>query len=101
VGIWNYAYFSIEKVDGYQINNESLTRAIVAQLGCKPSDVFITEFSSKPGSKIGENFTCILFAVEVKAQIKGRYETFHFMVKCLPASEVRAKFITDVSIFLA
>lgn len=86
-------------VEGNQINGERLTKAIAAKLLCEPNDVLVVNYATSPGSNRGENFICVLFAVEVQAKIKGRrddVETLHFMVKCLPVSEGRVKFANEV-----
>ena len=53
--------------------------------------------SKSEGSKKGENFTCVLFALNVKAKVKGVNETFHYMAKCMPANLFRAKWLTEVN----
>jgi hypothetical protein len=86
-----------QREDGYQMTNDHLSTAISTDKKCKVEEVVIESISKAEGSNKGENFTCVLFAVEIKAKVKGHSETFHYMVKCLPSNEFRAKMLTDVS----
>jgi hypothetical protein len=83
--------------DGYQITNALLAKSIATDKKCKVEDIVIEELSKSKGSNKGENFTSLLFAVDIKAKVKGQSETFNYMIKCLPPNEVRAKELTEVS----
>ena len=85
----------IEKQDGHQITVESLEIAIRNDI--KADSVKVQSFETSAGSKKGEGYTCVIFAVEVKALVDGKEQLFHYIAKCLPANDFRAKFIVDVS----
>ena len=85
-----------EKPDGHQITRENLALAISNQRQCSVEEVDIKDFSSKAGSNKGENFTCLIYAVEVDAVVKGKAEKFHFIAKCLPGNAFRAQWINEV-----
>jgi hypothetical protein len=83
--------------NGYQITKAHLSKAIAADKKCQVEEIVIEDISKTDGCNKGENFTCVLFAVEIKATIKGQSETLNYMVNCMPLNEFRAKFLTDVS----
>ena len=85
----------IEKQDGHQITLDSLEKAIKNYI--KSNSVKVRSFETSAGSKQGEGYTCVIFAVKVKAIVDGKEQLFHFIAKCLPANNFRAKFIVDVS----
>jgi hypothetical protein len=87
-----------QREDGYQITKALLAKSIAIEKECTVDEVVIEEFSTSGGSNKGENFTCVLVAVDIKASVKGQSETFNYMIKCLPSSELRAKRLTEVSI---
>ena len=95
--------------DGHQITHEVLQRAIAIDRNCNFEDVKVQEISKSHGSNKGENFTCVLFALDIKAIVNvsearttqqqqqlEKMETFHYMAKCLPASPHRTKFLNEV-----
>jgi hypothetical protein len=86
-----------KREDGYQITNDLLAKSIANDKKCTVDNVFIIDFSKTKGSNIGENFTSLLFAVNVKAKVKGQSETFNYMIKCLTSNELRAKQLKLVS----
>ena len=53
--------------DGHQITHEVLQRAIAIDRNCNFEDVKVQEISKSHGSNKGENFTCVLFALDIKA----------------------------------
>ena len=88
--------------NGYQISHELLQRAIAIDQNCNLEDVKVQTISKSTGSNKGENFTCVLFALQVEATLLKEEEqakTFHYMAKCLPANEHRAKFLTEVILY--
>ena len=82
--------------EGYQLTKENLARGIANHKNCGIEDVEIQEFSLRPGSKPGENYLCVMFAVDIEATVQGKPETFYYMAKCLPANEFRAKYLNGV-----
>lgn len=80
--------------DGYQISQEALEQAIKNET--KSQNVTVKSFERSGGSNKGENFTCVMIAIEVTALVDGQEKCFHYMAKCLPANAFRAKFITEV-----
>ena len=80
--------------DGYQISHEALEKAIKGET--QRQNVTVLTFETSGGSNKGENFTCVMIAIEVKALVDGQEKCFHYMAKCLPANAFRAKFITEV-----
>ena len=88
----------VVKVNGHQIQSEVLRKAISKDKGYPIESIKVGEIRKSEGSAKGENFTCVLFALEVEAEIGGQNEKFHYMAKCLPANEYRQEFLKDVSI---
>ena len=88
------------KTNGHQINKVVLAKAIAQDRKCNTKDVKVEEISKSQGSNKGENFTCVLFALDIKASVSGnKPETFQYMAKCLPANEFRAKFLQEINGF--
>ena len=85
-----------KKKEGYQITKENLSLGIAKNRNCDVDDVTIKDFSINAGSNKGENFTCVIYAVDIDATIKGKPETFHYIAKCLPANEFRAEWLNEV-----
>jgi hypothetical protein len=85
-----------QRENGYQITNDHLSKAIATDKKCRVEEIVIEDISKTEGSNKGENFTCVLFAVEIKAKIKDQSETLNYMIKCMPSNPFRAKFLTDV-----
>lgn len=88
-----------KKVDGYQITHELLAKAIAKDHDCTENEVVVQDFSMAEGSNLGENFTCVMKAVEVSAKVKGVKKTLNYMVKCVPAMEYRAQFLEAMNGF--
>jgi hypothetical protein len=87
-----------KREDGHQITNALLAKSIATDKKCKVEDVVIEDFFKTKGCHKGENFASLLFAVNIKAKVKGQYEAFNYMIKCLRPNESRAKELTvDVS----
>ena len=84
--------------DGYQISQEALEQAIKNET--KSQNVTVKSFERSGGSNKGENFTCVMIAIEVTALVDGQEKCFHYMAKCLPANAFRAKFITEVLLLI-
>ena len=84
--------------DGYQISQEALEQAIKNET--KSQNVTVKSFERSGGSNKGENFTCVMIAIEVTALVDGQEKCFHYMAKCLPANAFRAKFITEVFLLI-
>ena len=83
-----------QKPEGYQITQKALEQAIKNDTGSQ--NVKVKLFETSGGSNKGENFTCVIIAIEVTALVDYQEKCFHYMAKCLPANAFRAKFITEV-----
>ncbi|CAG7734310.1 unnamed protein product, partial [Allacma fusca] len=58
----------------------------------------ITYLKVSKGSNPGDNFTSILFAIEVK--VCGESEPLHLLLKTYPALQSRQKFLNETNLFL-
>lgn len=85
-----------QRENGFQITKEVLAKAVANDKHCNVADVVIESFTKTEGSNKGEGFTCVLFAVDVKAKVHGQEEEFQYMAKCMPANEFRAKMLLEV-----
>lgn len=85
--------------DGYQIDNCLLQESIAQEVGCFKEDVSIEKFTLAAGSNKGDNFTCVLKAVDVDAKVKGEARNFKYMIKCVPVSEYRAHILEELHAF--
>ena len=90
-----------EKSHGYQITEDVIQKAIVNDYNSAIDieDIKILDIKKSQGANKGEGYTCVLFALDIKAIIKGNEKSFQYMAKCLPAIEHRAKFVLEVSHF--
>jgi hypothetical protein len=56
---------------------------------------------SSAGSNKGDNFTCIVVAVKVKAKVGEKlHEELNYMAKVMPMNEYRASWLNEVSSYL-
>ncbi len=52
---------------------------------------------SSAGSNKGDNFTCVIIAVKVKAKLLGKsYDELEYMAKVMPVNEYRAMWLEEV-----
>jgi hypothetical protein len=52
---------------------------------------------SSAGSNKGDNFTCVIIAVKVKAKVFGKsYDELEYMAKVMPVNEYRAMWLEEV-----
>ena len=86
----------VEKTEGYQLTKENIAHGIANNKNCDVDDITILDFSTKAGSNKGENFTCIIYALDIKAIVKGREESFYYIAKCLPANAFRSQWLKEV-----
>ena len=84
------------KAKGYQITSEVIQKAIANDFNCSIEHIQIQDIKKSEGAGKGEGYTCVLFALDIKAIIKGNEKSFQYMAKCLPAIEHRAKFVLEV-----
>ena len=77
-----------------------LEESVANDFGCDKVDVTIINFVCSAGSKKGDNFTCVVIAVKVKAKIREKlHEELNYMVKVMPNNEYRASWLNEVKHF--
>jgi hypothetical protein len=86
---------------GYQITHEVVQRAIANDFDCSIENVKVEDIKKSAGAGKGEGYTCVLFALDITASVNGSEKSLHYMAKCLPAIEHRAKFVTEVKVKVA
>ena len=82
--------------DGHRITELNLKKALGNKYSVHPNDVTIKSFSVSDGSKLGDNYACMLKHVLVQSVIKGVALSDSLMVKCLPMHEARANLLKEV-----
>ena len=81
------------------ITIDILEESVAKDFGCDKVDVTIINFVCSAGSKKGDNFTCVVIAVKVKAKIREKlHEELNYMVKVMPVNEYRASWLLEVSL---
>ena len=67
-----------EKSHGYQITDDVIQNAIVNDYNCgiETQDVKIEDIKKSQGANKGEGYTCSLFALDIKATIRGNEKSF-------------------------
>ena len=84
------------------ITLDILEESVANDFGCDKVDVTIINFVCSAGSKKGDNFTCVVIAVKVKAKIREKlHEELNYMVKVMPVNEYRASWLLEVSLSLS
>lgn len=80
-----------------EIVTPEVLQAVVA--GYKP-DVKIVKFEARPGSKIGDNYMSIMYAVDIDLEDKEKnMETLQIMLKTIPRNAMRAEMINEMKAF--
>jgi hypothetical protein len=94
-----YSVIMVE--ESHRITNDILVEGIADVLGIKDKTrIQLEGFDVSEGSKKGDNFACVMKAVEAQARVdKGELQTFHFMAKGTPMNPMRAKWIHEGKIF--
>ncbi len=84
-----------------RITKEILAQGIADVLSIKDaSKIKVESFEVSAGSKVGDNFACVMLAVEAKARVDGGPErTFPFMAKVTPMNPMREKWLKEGHIF--
>ena len=84
--------------DDHQITNKMLQEAISTELGKPINDITIESFRISEGSNKGDNYVCIMKAIEVNAKLAGEKESrkFNYMAKCAPINALETQFFTEV-----
>ena len=80
-----------------------LKKAVASDFGLEDHlHVTVLDMKVSLGAKKGDNFVCVMKAVEAKVLIKGEKEerTVHYMAKCMPTNELKASFIQEVNFAL-
>ena len=85
------------RAKGYQITSEVIQKAIANDFNCSIEHIQIEDIKKSEGAGKGEGYTCVLFALDITASVDGNQKVIHYMAKCLPAIEHRAKFVLEVS----
>ena len=79
------------------ITVDILEEVVAKDFGCQTSDVTIINYSCSAGSNKGDNFTCVVIAVKVKAKVLDKlHEGLQYMAKVMPANEYRASWLNEV-----
>ena len=83
----------------HRITEAMVVQSVAVEAKVEPRRVSVKSFEVTEGNKKGENFSCILKAVNGVARIEGNEDLFNFeyIVKCLPQNEFRLKLLQDVS----
>ena len=94
---------SPSSINMFGITADILRIAVASDLGLSESLIEILSFSISPGSKMGDNFSCDVKAVEVEYHVKDRVEdtpgqnkTSYYMAKVFPESDERIRFLKEV-----
>ena len=81
---------------GHRITEQNLKQALGNKYSVHANDLKITTFSVSDGTKLGDNYACILKHVLVESDIRGISLSDSLMVKCLPMHKGRAGFLKEV-----
>ena len=85
--------------EGHKITNEILKKAIACEFSISEHEVNIERFQVSQGSNKGDNFLCVMKAVEVEAIVEEKKRKLFYMAKCIPINAFRAKFLLEVRNF--
>ena len=94
-------YFKIKMFEEEkQITVEILEQVVAKYFSCNVPDVTIINYECSAGSNKGDNFTCVVIAVKVKAKVGDKlHEELSYMVKVMPNNEYRASWLNEVKHF--
>lgn len=84
--------------EGKRITTEIVRESLAQKFEVHIKDVEVLGFEVEAGIKPGENFSCVMKAVEAKALIAGVEKKAGFMAKVMPISEQQIKWLTTVSL---
>lgn len=84
-----------------RITTEIIRESLAQKFAVHINDVEVLNFKVEEGIKAGENFNCVMKAVEAKALIAGEEKKAEFMVKVMPMSEQQIKWLTTVRLTLS
>ena len=84
----------------HNLTNSILQKGVASYKSVNVEDVEIVDFKVTPGSNKGDNFSCIMGAVEITAKVKGgQEEILNWMAKMMPQTEMKKEFIEDSKMF--
>ena len=81
---------------GHRLTKPILAASIARDLSVEADEVEVLSFEVSPGSKDGDNYSCVMKAVEVEAVVKDKKISKRYMAKCYPMNEFRAKSLKEV-----
>jgi hypothetical protein len=82
--------------DGHRVNDDMLVKALANELDVPHGDIKIKSFEVSGGSNKGDNFACVMKAVDFVAVVKGKEQKHRYLVKSIPMNEFRAKWLNEV-----
>ncbi len=87
----------MDEEEGHRLTADILRLAVSAAANCNAADVEVDTFDVSAGTKKGDNFSCIMKVVELKAKVNGEEREFNFMTKGLPLQPAREQMTRKVS----